>query len=300
MTPNRRLLKAGLQRKIKELQVEVARLQARLWYYEGNEKSHAAHKPIASHGDSSTNRDRTTPQASSVTRLPPKHLQSTTLPPKSCTAPIYEVLVLDLKDASTVSVKSSVPNGDKALDEIRVNLHIWCSQSVSDISASHSNEISVRDPRTTLEISIHDIGKAWAKSIATSVDELNQGEMLLRMAIFYFLMFTLAILRLKLITNAEALDLIEVLTAKNTDLKWRRRLLASTIQINDDIIVELCNDNWTAGVATTALSKSKTAHQSNGLGAYSKQFSLLSRISTPTFDGRIVMLLSNYCVIRRN
>jgi hypothetical protein len=234
MTPNQPLTKAGLQQRVKELEDEVARLKARLLLYEGNENLHAAHKPIASHSDSSTNRDRTTLQASSVTRLLPKHPQSTTLLPRSCTAPssrsgtapTYRVLVLDLKDASTASVKSSETNGDKALDEIRVNLHIWCSQSVSDISASHSNEITVRDPRTTLGISIHDIGKAWAKSIATSVDELKQGEMLVRTAIFYFLMFILAVLRLKLITNAEALDLVGVLTAKDTELKWRRRLLA--------------------------------------------------------------------------
>jgi hypothetical protein len=125
MTQSQPLLEARLQQKVKELEDEVARLKARLRQYERNGNPHVAHKPTVSHSDSST------PPTSLVTTIPPKHLQSPALPPGSCIAPssrsgtasTYGVVVFNLKDASTASIKSPENKGDKALDEVRVNLN---------------------------------------------------------------------------------------------------------------------------------------------------------------------------------
>lgn len=278
MTQNQPLREARLQQRVEELEDEVARLKARLLQYEGNETPHVAHKPTTvSHNNFSTNINHTTLPPSPVTTIPPEHLQRARLPQRSCTAPSlrsgtappFEVLVLDLKDGNTASVKSTGKKGDKAIDEIRANLDIWCNQSASDISASHSNEITVRDPDTTLGSSIHDRGKAWAQSVATTVNKLTQKEMLVRAEIFYFLIFTLVASRLQVITEEGALELLSIVAATDSTSVWLRRLLTSIAWINDDIIVELCQEGWLAAVATTAMSRSKIVHQSIEQGAYS-------------------------------
>jgi hypothetical protein len=265
MTQIQPLLEARLQQRVKELEDEVASLKARLRQYERNENPHVAQKPTLSHSDSST------PPTSLVTTIPLKHLHSPALPSGSCTAPssrsgtasTYGVLVFNLKDASTASVKSPENKGDKALDEIRVNLDTWCSQPASDLYASRSNERTVRDPDTTLRPSIHDLGKAWAQSVATSIDEMKQEEILVRVEIFYFLMFILVAERLHVITEEGAFELLSIMVATDSRPTWLRRLLTSIGWINDDVIVELCKKGWPAAVATTAMSLGKIVHQSS-------------------------------------
>jgi hypothetical protein len=304
MTKDHTLVEAELRQRVKELEDTVARLQAKLLQYEDNENPRVAHRPTFSH-DSNANSNRNTPP-SSPTTVATKSFQSTKRLPrckattrKLGTVAAFKVEVSSLQNQSTASDKSLKTKGDKALDEIRSNFDTWCTLPASDIPASESNERNGCAPGTTLGAFIYNQSKTWAKNIATFVHELNQGEIVGRTATFYFLMLILAAVRLKLMAEDDALDLIDILTSKTKkpDTGWRRRLLGSFGQINDDIIVVLCKDGWTAAVVTKALAESKIVHRNNRLSAYSKQFSFLRRMSTPTFDGRIVILLLNFCVI---
>jgi hypothetical protein len=98
---------------------------------------------------------------------------------------------------------------------------------------------------------------------------MKQGEMLVRVEIFYFLMFILVAERLHVITEEGALELLNIMVATDSSFTWLRRLLTSVGWINDDVIVELCKKGWPAAVATTAMSRSKIVHQSSRQGAYS-------------------------------
>ncbi|KAH8701395.1 hypothetical protein GQ44DRAFT_732894 [Phaeosphaeriaceae sp. PMI808] len=155
------------------------------------------------------------------------------------------------------SNKEYANKGNKAFKEIEKNANSLCRHGSVHQSDSQSVDTIVPAPGAISKgpiTSLCERGKVLAVAILSFIQNAGQAETKARGAIFYFLILILASSRLRLLSNDQAHELLEILDVKGTSYEWRQKILRAGAWLNDDVIVALYKKGWKPALAMTAFS----------------------------------------------